>query len=441
MDRLTGSTVSHASEAGRQAPGSTVPRADRRSRVVVVHPVVASYRVGFFDRVAARLGDRFVVYASARHRGVTKGPAEAHSWERRLGPVRALLPGLEWQPGAIAVPVRRGDVVVVSGEPRCLSNLGLLLKARLAGARVIWWGQYWSATSRSWRKRLRLAMTRLCHALLFYTEAEAAAYVRGRTGVDDRVFALNNGIETGDIAVRRAPYDARIRGRRLLFLGRLIDKAELDLLLRALADPACADVRLEVIGGGEAEGALRALARTLGVQERVSWRGSTVDEDRIAEVANTCAAFVYPGAVGLSLIHALAYGLPAIVHDDRWRHYPEIAALCPGGNGLVFRRGDAASLARTISAALNDLAGLERMSAEAVETTRRSFNAEDMAERFCRVVSFLEKSAVRERRGSTTVQDAKLSRPEKETRAPTSPHRSCPAARHGAGRADQRRQP
>ena len=32
-----------------------------------------------------------------------------------------------------------------------------------------------------------------------------------------------------------------------------------------------------------------------------------------------------PGAVGLSLIHAMAYGLPCLVHSNRLQHMPEIA--------------------------------------------------------------------------------------------------------------------
>ena len=35
--------------------------------------------------------------------------------------------------------------------------------------------------------------------------------------------------------------------------------------------------------------------------------------------------FVYPGEVGLSLIHAMAYGLPCLVHSDRLKHMPEIS--------------------------------------------------------------------------------------------------------------------
>jgi glycosyltransferase involved in cell wall biosynthesis len=263
----------------------------------------------------------------------------------------------------------------------------LLLKARLAGARTIWWGHYWSSTSRPWRARLRLRIAQLADALMFYTEREVEAYQR-RYGVraGNPVLALNNGIETDEIALLRAPYRAAARGRNILFIGRLTAKAEVPLLLRALAEPPCRDVTLHVIGAGQNAAYAHSLAETLGVDARVRWHGAIHDEAQIAEVANRCALFVYPGSVGLSLIHALAYGLPAIVYDDPARHMPEIAALEPGRNGALFRKGDTRSLAQTIASVLADSEQLGEMSEVAVETTARTYNARDMTERSCAAV-------------------------------------------------------
>jgi glycosyltransferase involved in cell wall biosynthesis len=263
----------------------------------------------------------------------------------------------------------------------------------------VWWGHYWSSTSRPWRAGLRLLLARLSDALLFYTDCEVAEYAQEGGGRrKPLVFALNNGIETKQIARLRAAYDPTLRSRQLLFVGRITAKADIALLLRALAEPPCANVRLHVIGGGDDERKARDLAATLGIANRVVWVGPSIDEAKIAAVANRCALFVYPGSVGLSLIHGLAYGLPAIVHDDRWAHMPEIGALKVGANGLVFRKGDPAALAGVIADALSDAARLSAMSAAAIETTERTFNADDMAGRFCAAIA-----AIRERHGAPAV--------------------------------------
>lgn len=350
--------------------------------VLIIQPAVPAYRLGFFSRLAERFEASFSVYASPGTLGVLTERATRPSWERPLGPMRSLAPGLFWQTGALSIPIARGDIVVVSGAPRCLSNIALLIKARLKGAKTIWWGHYWSSTSRPWRAGLRMVLMQLADAILFYTDREVEEYLATRKNNRKPIAALNNGIETDEIVRLREPYDPATRSRDLLFIGRLTEKAELGILLEALALPACAGVTLDVIGEGEEEQSLHRRATELGLADRVAWHGGTTDELWIAEIANQCRLLVYPGSVGLSLIHAFAYGLPAIVHDNRWKHMPEIAALRVGTNGLTYREGSSISLADTIKTLLGDRLTMKRMSSEVVAMTDKTFNTKDMADRF-----------------------------------------------------------
>lgn len=380
-------TASLSSRTNTSPPGqsATAPR------ILVVQPVVPAYRRDFFDRLHAAFGDRFMVLASYREMAGLTSERQMPAWERRIGRIRAVAPGLQWQPGAFSADMAHGDIVVISGAPRCLSNIALLAKARLKGARSVWWGHYWSTTSKAWRAAMRLFLANFSDALLFYTDAERTEYLR-RFG-DRRaceVFALNNGMDNSQIAALRRPYDAAGRENRLLFIGRLTRKARLDLLLRALAENAdAAHIACDIVGDGEMGADLRELARDLGLESRIVWHGSTTDETAIAAIANRCRLFVYPGACGLSLIHGLCYGLPAIVHDDRWKQGPETAALSSGSNGMLFEAGNARSLAKTIIEALSDAARLDRMAAEAVATTDASYNTKAMADRFAEMAKVL----------------------------------------------------
>jgi glycosyltransferase involved in cell wall biosynthesis len=273
-----------------------------------------------------------------------------------------------------------------------LSTLALLIKGWIVGAQIVWWGHYWSSTSKPRRAALRLVLMRMADAVIFYTDQEIDDYrARAGTSVAKQVFALNNGIETSEITLLRRPYVAGSRNRDLLFIGRLTQKAELEILLTALARPECTGVTLDVIGDGPRRSDLELRADVLGLGQRVVWHGGIIDEARIASIANECKAFIYPGGVGLSLIHGLAYGLPAIVHDDRWAHMPEIAALKAGKNGTTFPHGDAIALANVVSETLLHTDKLDRMSLAAVETTTRTFNTEDMVRRFCDALQFINK--------------------------------------------------
>jgi glycosyltransferase involved in cell wall biosynthesis len=362
-------------------------------RIIVVQPVVPSYRLGLFARLASKIGRQFTVYASARDMGVLTDRLEQPAWERPLGSIKVIFPGLEWQSGAMGIPIRKNDIVVISGGPRCLSNLALMLKARTYGATTVWWGHYWSSTSARWRAAIRHALMRFSNFILFYTEHEITEFIEdGNARFVGRLFALNNGIETKQIESLRATYDAGTRPSDLLIIGRLMQKARIDVLINALARPECSRFKLEVIGSGDAEDDLRQRAHVLGVASRIHWHGGTTDEVKIAGIANQCKIFVYPGSVGLSIVHAMSYGLPAIVHGDRWKHMPEIAAFSNQVTGQSFVRDDEQSLANIICDMMMNHQRLNMMSEAAVATTKHSFNTCDMSERFCKMVVEIRKS-------------------------------------------------
>ncbi len=361
---------------------------NRGTRITVVQPVVPAYREDFFERLSVRFGERFRVHHSHIDMGALTR-RKRWRWSESLGAIRPLAGGaLDWQAGALSIPIARGDTLVVSGNPRTLSTLALIVKARLKGARAIWWGQYWSSTSAPHRFILRLLLMRLAHAVLFYTDEEVALYRRTVLGRRDRrpIAALNNGIDIEPVLARRAAYDPATRENAALFIGRLTEKAALDVMIRAMALSPLASVSLHVIGDGEKGASLRALAGQLGVAERIIWHGATTDEQAIAAVANRCRLFVYPGSVGLSLIHAMAYGLPPVVHSDRWRHMPEISAHASSDTGYFFQPGNAADLAVVMGEAITAFHALAKQSRSCTDIVESKFNTGSMAERFSAAV-------------------------------------------------------
>lgn len=223
--------------------------------------------------------------------------------------------------------------------------------------------------------------------VLLYTDSEITEFKAhsGQHGTQ-LIAALNNGIETDKIKQFRVNYSAEQRPRDILFIGRLTYKSKLDLLIEMLSLPGCSEITLDIIGAGEAESFFRETAKVYGVSDRITWHKETVDESEIALVANQCKLFSYPGAVGLSLIHAMSYGLPVILNDSRWLNNPEYAALNPGVNGWKFLSGSSKSLGSVIMEALSDHVRLNKMSEACIELTESTFNCSDMAQRFCRTV-------------------------------------------------------
>lgn len=137
----------------------------------------------------------------------------------------------------------------------------------------------------------------------------------------------------------------------LLFVGRLVEKKGLGVLLEAM--PALVErrpsIRLTVVGFGPEEAALRARAEALGVGGRVRFAGPVAQADLpmfYRRAAVFVAPFVQAGdgdreGLGLVLVEALGCGCPVVttripavreVFDGEW---PPFAAEPASVQGLV----------------------------------------------------------------------------------------------------------
>jgi glycosyltransferase involved in cell wall biosynthesis len=153
-------------------------------------------------------------------------------------------------------------------------------------------------------------------------------------------------------------------GRRVVALGRLTYQKNYPMLLHALAQVP--DATLDIVGGGEDEAALRALAVSLGIAHRVRFLGLVPREQALA-VAAAADIFVqvshYEGH-SLALIEAARMGLPLIVSD-----VPVQVEGVTGPDGapcgLVVPLGDSGALARHVAALLDDSAARAHWSARA----------------------------------------------------------------------------
>jgi D-inositol-3-phosphate glycosyltransferase len=211
-------------------------------------------------------------------------------------------------------------------------------------------------------------------AIVASTEAERQSLVEQYGGRADRIAVMPPGANLDlfapvDRAFARATLG--LRGEVLLFVGRIDPVKGLDTLLEALAllrhRP---DLQLLVAGGaGEAHAAdpdeahLRALARRLGVADRVLWLGP-VEQERLPLYYSGADVSVVPSryesfglvalealACGAALVASRVGGLPSIVED--------------GQNGLLVPSRTPAEFASRIERILDDPGLAERLRAAA----------------------------------------------------------------------------
>jgi len=345
-------------------------------RILIVQPTVPKYRVSFFNSLHEDadvsldvIGDTDASVSSAEY--------DVLDWYKETSSMKLVF-GFWCQ--KLRVQPRDYDVVVIFGNPRYLSNLVLLFNCKAVSTKVIWWTQLNSFSSSVIGTWIRLFLARAADGIIFYTDEEQKKF-KNLYGDGPPSFALNNSIDTNSIQKLSKAYDPEKRGKNLLFIGRLISKINLDLLFEGIKLLGDKDVRLHIIGDGYLRRDLLEKAKALDVDDQIIWYGEIRDEKSIAAIANECCLMVYPGAIGLALLHAMAYGLPTIIHSDASKHGPEAIYLNNAACGYTFLEGDAVDLASVIRGALIMSTTRHEQSLNAKLAVSTLYNIESMSSR------------------------------------------------------------
>lgn len=202
---------------------------------------------------------------------------------------------------------------------RIARELGLPLSIKARGSDISYWGQI------PYARRKMLAAANSAKGLLAVSGALAddmaqlglarAKITLNRTGLDrDRFRPLDHaglrrqlGEELGLPLSGDHPLLAAV--------GALTPRKGQDLVIASL--PQLPDARLLLVGSGEDRARLQALARTLGVGDRVHFLGS-VDHDLMPVILSAADAMVLPSSnegLANAWVEALACGTPLVICD------------------------------------------------------------------------------------------------------------------------------
>ena len=211
--------------------------------------------------------------------------------------------------------------------------------------------------------------------LSFVTAPTAtAAKLSQRPGLGKEVIPVSCGI---DLSRFRPGKDSSYMRQRygipdrliLLYVGRLDKEKKIEVIIRAMPEiVGRVDAHLVVAGPGKLRGQLDALARNLGIKDRVTFLGYLPDEDvpRIYRVADL---FVMAGSAELQSIvtmEAMASGLPVIAANVM--ALPEL--VHDRENGFLFPRDDARALAAAATKVLSDELLRREMAKKGLEIIR-----------------------------------------------------------------------
>lgn len=268
---------------------------------------------------------------------------------------------LYWQSASIAVALSpKFDAVIYLANPNFISTwLGAIL-ARFTGKRVLFWTHGWLKGEALPKSAVRHAFYRLADQVLVYGERALelgvkSGFARDRITVvynsldSDLAWEVTKKIERGILST---PSPRSLFSNPslplLICTARLTKLCRFDILFDAATklEERGRPVNILLVGEGPEREALRASAK----QKRlnVHFFGACYDEEILGRLIYDADLTVSPGKIGLTAIHSLMYGTPAVTHSDLDAQMPEVEALVEGVTGSLFERDNADSLVKVI---------------------------------------------------------------------------------------------
>jgi glycosyltransferase involved in cell wall biosynthesis len=200
-------------------------------------------------------------------------------------------------------------------------------------------------------------------------------------GVRTEVIPFGAAVDAAPSLPRERPAGSR---PELLFMGRLVERKGVHLLLEALSLlPAGRRPLLRVVGDGPERARLEEMAGRLGVD--VVFHGFVSNEEKAERLAG-CDAFVLPAVIdakgdteglGVVLLEAMTYGKPVIASAAGGI----VDIVRDGRNGFLVPPGDANALAAAISACVENPVRARELGARGLVDVEERFSWDVIAER------------------------------------------------------------
>jgi len=195
----------------------------------------------------------------------------------------------------------------------------------------------------------------------------------------DRTRVLYNAVDTealhrlaGSPTAEGTPH----RPMTLVAVGRLHRQKRVDVMLRALAQALPhAPMHLHILGDGEQQDALHALAAELRIQEAITWHGFVENPHPIYAASDVFVLTSDYEGLSNALLESQALGLPAVATDCP---FGTAEVIDHGKNGLLAKPGDITQIARHLVRLATDPSLRRRMSQHASARMRDRFSIEHM---------------------------------------------------------------
>lgn len=372
------------------------PRSGTSRSVAFIYPPLFKYRVRFHEEVRRRLLahniEYRVLYCDPPPKLVLRNDTCDMPWATKTRAYR-----FNWNSrevifqGAIA-KLRGLDLIVMQQENRLLLNYFIHILRIFGTSRIAYFGHGRNFQSRNpggiSERFKRFIATRV--DWWFAYNDMSARLVAGFGFPPERITSVQNSVDISDLIKEIAsvgPDELSSLRATLglcgsnvgIFIGGLYKEKRVPFLIDAaiLIRQRMPDFELIVVGGGDEADKAKALAKGL---DFIHFMGPQHGRKKTL-LALLSKVFLLPGAVGLAVLDAFAYGLPIITIAGTF-HGPEMDYLTPGVNGIVVEDASSTSAyADAVVGLLEDTVRQQEM-AHAARDSSAQYSIDAMAENF-----------------------------------------------------------
>ena len=321
------------------------------TKLIIIQPIIASYRLDFFNELARHFNDVIVFSDCMSNQGFSENIDGLFKFVRtKTYGSRA---SIYYQNKTISYIIKnKPKLVFMTADPRALNFWAVLFVCKILGIPVYSHGQglYHKPNPSSLIKFVYKSIAFLSTRYICYSPIS-------RDSLTDIGISRSKMEVIDNVLLNKHPISPKVKEphlKRLLFIGRLRDGCNLQLLFDAMISLRTdgMNIGLDIIGSGINLNRYMRYAEMHRLD--VVFHGKIFDEREISEISKDCLIGIYPGDAGLSVVHYMSLSLIPIVHDSINSHMgPEPSYIVNGTNGYTFTRNSCDSLVEVIDKALN----------------------------------------------------------------------------------------
>lgn len=262
-----------------------------------------------------------------------------------------------WQWGTLKYLFKDYLAYVVIDDIRSISNWVFMILSVILRKKTFMWSHGYYGKETTLKKIIKWPFYHMAtHIITYGNYARDLMIKEGYR--PEKISVLHNSLAYSEqLAIRNNSLQSSVyqnhfnnSNYNLIFIGRLKPIKRLDMIIEAMAKLKDKNVPLNMtfIGDGEERTKIESLVNRYGLENNVWFYGACYDERKNAELVYNADLCVAPGNIGLTAMHVLMFGCPAVTHDDFTRQMPEFEAIQSGVTGDFFEYGSVDSLVETI---------------------------------------------------------------------------------------------